>query len=247
VRAIARAVLMVQREFAERVVAGAGSKIYGRLSVMVQQQAAVEILFHVPAGAFHPRPAVTSTVFRLVPRARPRSPRSRTTPCSRRWCGRPSPTRRKMLRRALAPPSARRRRVPCHRRDIDETRRAEELDVPPSRAWRTHFSRRGRVPELPEVETIVRSLRPAPGGRAHPGGVDQRAAAAAGAAARRRRFCAHLPGRSIVAVKRRGKYILMETAPDAACWCTWGCRGGCGCRRRRTTREPHPRGLDPGR
>ena len=36
--------------------------------------AAVEILFHVAPGAFHPRPAVTSTVFRLTPRAQPLAP-----------------------------------------------------------------------------------------------------------------------------------------------------------------------------
>jgi 16S rRNA A1518/A1519 N6-dimethyltransferase RsmA/KsgA/DIM1 with predicted DNA glycosylase/AP lyase activity len=37
-------------------------------SVMVQQAASAEILFHVGAGAFLPAPAVTSTVLRLRPR-----------------------------------------------------------------------------------------------------------------------------------------------------------------------------------
>jgi 16S rRNA (adenine1518-N6/adenine1519-N6)-dimethyltransferase len=67
--AIARAVLMVQKEVAERIVAPPGSKIYGRLSVMVQAAAEARIQFHVGPGAFLPPPAVTSTVFSLVPRA----------------------------------------------------------------------------------------------------------------------------------------------------------------------------------
>ena len=71
---IGRAILMVQKEFAQRMLAGPGSKVYGRLSVMVQQQAEGEILFHVGPGAFHPRPSVTSTVLRLRPRLTPLAP-----------------------------------------------------------------------------------------------------------------------------------------------------------------------------
>jgi 16S rRNA (adenine1518-N6/adenine1519-N6)-dimethyltransferase len=71
---VARAVLMVQKEVAERIVSGPARKSYGRLSVMVQQAAEVKILFHVGAGAFLPPPQVTSTVFSLVPRARPLAP-----------------------------------------------------------------------------------------------------------------------------------------------------------------------------
>jgi 16S rRNA (adenine1518-N6/adenine1519-N6)-dimethyltransferase len=127
-RAVARAVLMVQREFAERVVAGAGSKIYGRLSVMVQQQAAVEILFHVSPGSFHPRPAVTSTVFRLVPRAQPLAP-VRDEALFAAVVRVAFSTRRKMLRRALAPTFGEAVPRALARAEIDETRRAEELDV----------------------------------------------------------------------------------------------------------------------
>jgi 16S rRNA (adenine1518-N6/adenine1519-N6)-dimethyltransferase len=127
-RVIARAVLMVQREFAERVVAPAGSKIYGRLSVMVQQQAAVELLFHVSPGAFHPRPAVTSTVFRLVPRAQPLAP-VHDEAMFAAVVKAAFATRRKMLRRALAPLFGERAIPALARAGIDETRRAEELDV----------------------------------------------------------------------------------------------------------------------
>jgi 16S rRNA (adenine1518-N6/adenine1519-N6)-dimethyltransferase len=125
---VARAVLMVQREFAERVVAGPGSKIYGRLSVMVQQQAAVQILFHVGPGAFHPRPSVTSTVFRLVPRAQPLAP-VRDERLFAAVVRAAFATRRKMLRRALAPLWGDGASRALARAEIDETRRAEELDV----------------------------------------------------------------------------------------------------------------------
>jgi 16S rRNA (adenine1518-N6/adenine1519-N6)-dimethyltransferase len=125
---IARAVLMVQREFAERVVAPAGSKIYGRLSVMVQQQAAVEILFHVSPGAFHPRPAITSTVFRLVPRAQPLAP-VRDQALFAALVKAAFATRRKMLRRALVPAFGEAAGRALERAGIEGTRRAEELDV----------------------------------------------------------------------------------------------------------------------
>lgn len=127
---ITRAVLMVQREFAERVVAPPGSKTYGRLSVMVQQLAAVDILFHVGAHAFHPRPAVTSTVMRLVPRAAPLA--SARDPAVFAGVVRAAfGTRRKMLRGALAPAFGdERARAALEAAGVDGTRRAEELSVP---------------------------------------------------------------------------------------------------------------------
>lgn len=59
-----RAVLMVQREVAERVTARPGSRDYGVLSVAVQLHGPVEPLFTLPPGAFVPPPEVHSTVFR---------------------------------------------------------------------------------------------------------------------------------------------------------------------------------------
>lgn len=66
-----RAVYLVQREVAERVVAGFGSKEYGALSVNVQAVARSEILLHVPPGAFAPPPKVDSAVMRVTPRPDP--------------------------------------------------------------------------------------------------------------------------------------------------------------------------------
>ncbi|WP_435114945.1 16S ribosomal RNA methyltransferase A [Halolamina sp. C58] len=61
-------VLMFQREFAERMVAAPGEDDYGRLSVSAQHYADVEIVEHVPAEAFDPRPRVDSAVVRCTPR-----------------------------------------------------------------------------------------------------------------------------------------------------------------------------------
>ncbi|HUH61726.1 MAG TPA: 16S rRNA (adenine(1518)-N(6)/adenine(1519)-N(6))-dimethyltransferase RsmA [Terracidiphilus sp.] len=68
--ALDRAVLMVQREVADRVVAVPGSRDYGILSVTVQLLGPVERLFTLPPAAFSPPPEVHSTVFRwrIAPR-----------------------------------------------------------------------------------------------------------------------------------------------------------------------------------
>ncbi|HEX6966117.1 MAG TPA: 16S rRNA (adenine(1518)-N(6)/adenine(1519)-N(6))-dimethyltransferase RsmA [Gemmatimonadaceae bacterium] len=66
-----RAVFLVQREVADRMVASPGSRDYGALSVNLQALAAVEKLFKVPAGAFQPPPAVESAVVRVTPHAQP--------------------------------------------------------------------------------------------------------------------------------------------------------------------------------
>jgi 16S rRNA (adenine1518-N6/adenine1519-N6)-dimethyltransferase len=62
---------MLQKEVVERMAAAPGSKVYGRLSVMLQAYCAVTPLFTVPPGAFRPAPKVDSAVVRLLPRAPP--------------------------------------------------------------------------------------------------------------------------------------------------------------------------------
>ena len=66
-----RLTLMFQREVAERITAGAGTKSYGRLSVLAGWRCQARILFDVAASAFVPAPKVTSTLVELVPRALP--------------------------------------------------------------------------------------------------------------------------------------------------------------------------------
>src|SRR5271155_1074278 len=62
---VARAVLMMQREVADRVAAAPGVRDYGLLSATAQMNAQVENLFTLPPSAFSPPPEVYSTVLRL--------------------------------------------------------------------------------------------------------------------------------------------------------------------------------------
>ena len=66
-----RAVYLVQREVAQRLVAQPGSKEYGALTVNVAAVARAEVLFSVPSGAFAPPPKVESAVVRITPLATP--------------------------------------------------------------------------------------------------------------------------------------------------------------------------------
>lgn len=59
---------MLQKEVVERMACEPGSKVYGRLSVMLQAICTVEPLFDVPPAAFRPPPKVDSAVVRLRPR-----------------------------------------------------------------------------------------------------------------------------------------------------------------------------------
>ena len=92
------AILMFQREVAERIVAEPGTKSYGRLSVLVQWRCEARILFDVKASAFVPPPKVTSSVVRILPRAAPLA-------CDRRTLEAVTQAafgqRRKMLRQSL--------------------------------------------------------------------------------------------------------------------------------------------------
>ena len=63
---IGRAVIMVQREVADRISAEPGSRDYGLLSATAQLFAGVENLFTLPPEAFDPPPEVYSSVIRLT-------------------------------------------------------------------------------------------------------------------------------------------------------------------------------------
>jgi 16S rRNA (adenine1518-N6/adenine1519-N6)-dimethyltransferase len=63
---IGRAVIMVQREVADRIAAEPGNRDYGLLSATVQLFARVEKLFTLPPEAFSPPPQVHSSVLRLT-------------------------------------------------------------------------------------------------------------------------------------------------------------------------------------
>jgi 16S rRNA (adenine1518-N6/adenine1519-N6)-dimethyltransferase len=64
-RKIDCAVLILQKEFVNRLVAPVGSEDYGWLTVVVCQAAEVEVLDEVPAAMFYPQPEVDSVILRL--------------------------------------------------------------------------------------------------------------------------------------------------------------------------------------
>ena len=66
-----RAVFLVQKEVADRVVAEPGSKIYGALSVNIQAVAAPHLIARVPPGAFSPPPKVDSAILLMEPLSDP--------------------------------------------------------------------------------------------------------------------------------------------------------------------------------
>jgi 16S rRNA (adenine1518-N6/adenine1519-N6)-dimethyltransferase len=57
--------VMVQRELAERLVAGPGTRLYGAPSVLAQLATKIEMTRRVPAEVFVPRPGVDSALLRL--------------------------------------------------------------------------------------------------------------------------------------------------------------------------------------
>jgi 16S rRNA (adenine1518-N6/adenine1519-N6)-dimethyltransferase len=60
-------IFMLQREVVDRLIAGPGSKAYGRLSVMAQYHCRIQKVLDVPANAFKPAPRVDSAVVELQP------------------------------------------------------------------------------------------------------------------------------------------------------------------------------------
>ena len=64
-------VFMMQKEVADRILAKAGSKDYGALTLAVQFDCTVERVMDIPPAAFLPHPAVTSTVLKIRRRKEP--------------------------------------------------------------------------------------------------------------------------------------------------------------------------------
>lgn len=70
-RPFSKAILMYQKEFAERMVATTGSSAYSRLSVALYFLAHCRILEKVSKQCFQPRPTVDSCIVELIPRNKP--------------------------------------------------------------------------------------------------------------------------------------------------------------------------------
>ena len=70
-RMVSRAILVIQREVAQRLQAAPGTKAYGRLSVLGQYGWQIRTLLEVPRSVFFPQPDVDSRAIELRPRPRP--------------------------------------------------------------------------------------------------------------------------------------------------------------------------------
>lgn len=127
---VARAVLMVQREVAERLEATPGGRDYGLLTVLVQRAFWVGRVRDVPPGAFHPPPKVHSAVIELELRKdlRSRERDARLVLTARAAFSQ----RRKMLRNSIAMALDRDSReveAALRRAGIDPGLRAEKLGI----------------------------------------------------------------------------------------------------------------------
>lgn len=127
VHAVARMLVMVQREVGERMCAGPGDDAYGAVSVKVAYWAEARLAGRVPAAVFQPRPAVESVLVDIRRRPVPAVDPGAVDPERLFEVVRAGfATRRKMLRRALAgvvEPGA------FGRAGVSPECRAEELDV----------------------------------------------------------------------------------------------------------------------
>jgi len=123
---LADATVMLQREVADRVLAGPGSRDYGILTVLIRHRAAVERLLTLPPGAFRPPPKVQSAVVGL--RFHPPDPPVRDEAALARLVQGVFTRRRKTLANALATVSRDAGRV-LREAAIDGVRRPETLSV----------------------------------------------------------------------------------------------------------------------
>lgn len=99
--AISRAVVMLQKEMADRLVASPGTKAYGALGVMLTTYADIRTVVRAGRTAFSPQPRVDSAVVRMIPLAKPRAPIENPNHYSK-VVHAAFGQRRKMLRNALA-------------------------------------------------------------------------------------------------------------------------------------------------
>jgi 16S rRNA (adenine1518-N6/adenine1519-N6)-dimethyltransferase len=125
--ALAGAVLMVQREVRDRLVAEPSTKEYGALTVFTRAGFAVDTLFKLRPGAFYPAPRVESAVVRLRPLPSPIVDESESFRLVVRAAFQ---LRRKTLRNALrGVDGAKRAERALDTAGIDPTRRGETLSI----------------------------------------------------------------------------------------------------------------------
>lgn len=136
-----RAVLMFQKEVAERIVARVGEEAYGRLAILTAARARAKYAFTLPARAFTPPPKVDSAVVVVDPL--PDGERFADTQALSAVTASAFGQRRKTLRKSLGQAASQTRATPeellsaC---DIDPGARAETIApegfMALARAWR---------------------------------------------------------------------------------------------------------------
>ena len=100
---LSRGVFLVQKEVAERVTAGPGSRAYGYLSVESQLHAEVRLLFDVRPSAFHPPPKVDSALIGFTLHCRARELGIESPPDFLKFVRHCFQHKRKTIRNNLAP------------------------------------------------------------------------------------------------------------------------------------------------
>lgn len=123
--AISDMTFMLQKEVVQRMLAGPGSKVYGRLSVMLQSRCTISKVLDVGPGAFSPPPKVDSAVVQLIPLRAARDPICDKS-CFARLVKASFAQRRKTLRNNLKGTLDAEQLIAA---GIDPARRAETLTV----------------------------------------------------------------------------------------------------------------------
>lgn len=127
---VSRAVVMIQREMADRILAPPGTKAYGALGVMIKTYLDARQVVRAGPGCFVPPPKVESTVLALtpLPEARPRAPLADEARYSE-VVHAAFATRRKTLRNALRARFGEAGDAALERAGIDGGRRGETLSI----------------------------------------------------------------------------------------------------------------------
>jgi 16S rRNA (adenine1518-N6/adenine1519-N6)-dimethyltransferase len=155
---IDRAVVMVQREVAQRLTAGPGGKDYGRITVMLGQRAEVSLSMTVEPRAFRPVPKVHSAVVEIRFLPQPRFPVVDEA-VFRRLVRTAFGQRRKMLRNSLAGMLAPldRQHLPeiAARAGIDLRERPERLALAEFASLSDEFSRFASSATVSDVDQLT--------------------------------------------------------------------------------------------
>jgi 16S rRNA (adenine1518-N6/adenine1519-N6)-dimethyltransferase len=129
---VSRAVLMFQKEMAQRITASPGCKEYGRLTVMLKYCSDIKKIADINASSFYPKPKVDSEVLEIRFKRKPEYLADDET-FLYRVVKAAFGNRRKTLKNALFASNlgieANHAKVVLERSEIDPMRRAETLDI----------------------------------------------------------------------------------------------------------------------